>query len=195
MAARAAARAVELDPFDANHHTVLVSSLVCAGDVDAANQQAWRAAATCSARELGVDAPVDVQRAAQPQSVVLEAAEVSAAAVRSYLDVGGAAVSAGAVPTGIDHLRCAVAAVGAVGDAQLAGLAQLTLATALIHTMGGRGADVEALLHSALTAVERTGDAKTAAAACASFGFLAVQDGRREKRRTVAPPRRGIHAR
>lgn len=179
LAARAAARAVELDPLDANHHTVLVTSLARAGDSEGARQQAARCA-DLFRRELDSPVPAEVERAAQPLPPGVESELIGAAAVRSYLDAGRAAVAAGAVATGIDQLRRAATAATGTGDERLAGHARLTLGSALIHSAGGRGAEVATLLHEALAAAERAGDAQTAAAACRELGFLAVQHGQRD---------------
>jgi DNA-binding SARP family transcriptional activator len=200
-AARLAARAVELDPLDSDHHTVLVTALTRAGDLDGARQQVARCT-DLFRRELGIEPPPEVARAAETGgssgcpgdsaraadggdavvAALVPAAPivVSAAAVRSYLDAGRASVAAGAVPTGIDQLERAVAAAEVVGDPQLVGAAQLDLASALIHSRGGRGAEVATLLHQALVAAERAGDAGTAAAACRELGFLGVQLGHRQ---------------
>jgi tetratricopeptide (TPR) repeat protein len=105
---------------------------------------------------------------------------VSAGAVRSYLDAGRASVAAGAVAMGLDQLERAVAAAEVVGDGQLVGAARLELASALIHSRGGRGAVVATLLHQALVQAEEAGDAATATAACRELGFLGVQLGHRQ---------------
>jgi tetratricopeptide (TPR) repeat protein len=199
-AARMAARAVELDPLDADHHTVLVSALVRAGDVEGARGQVARCT-DLFRRELGVDPPPEVGRAIADAEADAGADEddvtrrggavvrplvpaapqvVSSAAVRSYLDAGRASLAAGAVPTGVDQLERAVAAAESVGDEQLVGAARLELASALIHSRGGRGAEVATLLHQALVAAERSDDAATAAAACRELAFLGVQLGHRQ---------------
>jgi tetratricopeptide (TPR) repeat protein len=112
----------------------------------------------------------------------------SVAAVRSYLDAGCASLSAGAVSAGVGQLQAAVSAAAAVGDDRLSGLTQLALASALIHSTGGRGAQVTALLHRSLTAAREADDPRTAAAACRELGILAVYGGRR------AAAERWLHA-
>jgi DNA-binding SARP family transcriptional activator len=179
LAARSAARAVELDPLNADHHTVLVTSLARAGDTNGARQHAARCV-DLFRRELGIDPPVEVEQAAQPSRPSRLETAVSPAVVRSYLEAGRAAVSAGAVAPGIGQLRRATVTAVATGDDQLAGNAQLALASALIHGAGGRDAEVATLLHDALAAAERVGEPATAAAACRELGFLAVQLGQRE---------------
>jgi DNA-binding SARP family transcriptional activator len=75
-AARVAARAVELDPYDGDHPPVLVRALAQSGDLDGARQQVAR----CSdlfRRELGVDPPPDVERAAQPSPSSLAVASAA----------------------------------------------------------------------------------------------------------------------
>jgi len=64
-AAALAARCVELDPFNADHHAVLVRSLAVAGDRAAARGQVLRCT-DLFRRELGVDPPPAVAAAAGP---------------------------------------------------------------------------------------------------------------------------------
>src|SRR6185503_8206168 len=144
-----------------------------------------RHAARCAdlfRRELGMDPPEAVTEALASAVGVHGNGALSPAAVQSYLDAGTASMSAGSVTVGIRQLRDAVRACTAegttIGDA-LAGRAQLALASALIHGVGGRGAEEAALLHAALAAAERAGDPQTAASACRELGFLNTQLGQR----------------
>ncbi|MBY8872469.1 hypothetical protein K7640_11540 [Micromonospora sp. PLK6-60] len=174
QAAHIAVRALEGDRLNDELHAVLVTSLARSGDQAAARMHLARCA-DLYRRELGVGLPPAVAAAATGAPAEPTA---SAAAVRSLLDLADASLSAGTVPTGIDQLRRAVAGV-ADTDQQLSGRARLALASALIHSAGGRGGDVTTLLHQAIVHGRRSGDAAIGAAACRELAFLAVQAGHR----------------
>jgi len=173
-AAQIAARAVESDPFNTDLHAVIVSSLMRAGDPASARAYIARCADVYR-RELGTALPAAIANAATTAST---GAPVSAAAIRSLLDLADASLSAGAAAAGIDQLRRAVA--GARDDEpHLSARARLALASALIHTQGGRGGEVVTLLHEARANAERCADTTVGAAACRELAFLAVQKGHR----------------
>ncbi|GAA1369331.1 AfsR/SARP family transcriptional regulator [Catellatospora chokoriensis] len=175
-AALIAVQALESDRLNDDLHAVLVSSLTRSGDRAAASAHLARCA-DLYRRELGAEVPAAVAAAA---TWAPAEPAVSAAAVRSLLDLADSSLSAGSVATGISQLRRAVAGV-ADTDQQLSGRARLALASALIHADGGRGGDVTTLLHQALAHARRGGDPATGAAACRELAFLAVQAGHRSE--------------
>ncbi|MFC7245527.1 hypothetical protein ACFQO7_23880 [Catellatospora aurea] len=175
-AAVIAAQALENDRLNADLHAVLVSSLTRSGDHEAARAHLARCA-DLYRRELGVGLPATVAAAAAWAPAEPAA---SAAAVRSLLDLADSSLSAGSVATGLSQLRRAVAGV-ADTDQHLSGRARLALASALIHSDGGRGGDVTMLLHQALVHAHRGGDPAVGAAACRELAFLAVQAGHRSE--------------
>ena len=105
----------------------------------------------------------------------------TAATVRSYLDAGGASLSAGAIDRGLEQLRLAVELAQRAGqpnpDQHLIAESLVTLSGALIHQAGGRGAEVADFLHRALLAEAPDGASRTAAAAYRELGYLSVQRG------------------
>ncbi len=169
-----ARRAVELDSLNADAHTVLVSALARSGAHDAAQEQVARAR-DLFRRGLGVEPPASVSAATV---VPTDEPALGSAVSRSLLEVADSALSAGAAAIGIGQLRRALAAVPR-RDTALGARARLRLASARIHHQGGRGVEVVTLLHEALNAAERTGEASVAAAAGRELGFLAVQNGHR----------------
>lgn len=179
-AASLAARVVELDPFDAEHQTLLVRSLAEAGDARGARLQSARCA-DLFRRELGQDAPPSVARAAETTVPWGRSELVSRATARSYLDAGRASLSSGAVDLALTQLRRAVDAARSVGDVSLCAVSLVALAGGAIHGAGGRGADVAGMLHEGLDAARAAGDAKTAAVACRELAFLGVQLGHQER--------------
>jgi DNA-binding SARP family transcriptional activator len=181
-AAGLAARAVELDQFNADYHTVLVSSLAQAGDGRGARLQAARCM-DLFRRELGREAPPAVAQAAQisdPQAQV-RGAIMSSASARSYLDAGQASLHAGAVTVALGQLRRAADVARGVGDLSLCAVGLVTLAGGMIHGAGGRGADVAGLLHEGLAIARAAGDDRTVAAACRELAFLGVQLGHHDR--------------
>lgn len=181
-AADLAVRILELDPLNADYHTVLVRSLAEAGDGRGARLQAARCR-DLFRRELGQDAPPSVTRAAEiadPQASV-RGVVVSRASGRSYLDAGRASLLAGAVDLALEQLRRAVDVARSAEDLSLCAESLVALAGGKIHGAGGRGAEVAGLLHEGLAAARTAGDERTAAAACRELAFLGVQLGHHER--------------
>jgi DNA-binding SARP family transcriptional activator len=175
-AIRLGARAVELDPLNADFHALLVRSLVAAGDRGAART----AAAHCGdvfGEQLGVGLPAEVQHAlAAPDTGGEAGLPATPTAVASYLEAAEACLSAGATATALTHLQVAGNLAERLGDRTLQAKALLGLAGALIHGAGGRGAEVADLLHRALS-LAGDGPPAIRSAAYRELGFLAVQRG------------------
>lgn len=175
-AAALASKAIELDPFNADFHAVLVRALVAEGDRAAAREQADRCAELFR-QELGVGMPPEVQRALTAPAFRI-AGEIPAMAVtvHSYLDAAHSCLSAGAVDPALNHLRSAVTLAELASDDDLRAEALLALAGALIHSAGGRGTEVADLLHRALSFTP-LGVSRLAAGAYRELGFLFTQRG------------------
>ncbi|MDQ0733750.1 AfsR/SARP family transcriptional regulator [Arthrobacter agilis] len=174
-AIRLSARAVELDPLNADFHALLVRSLVAAGDRAAART----AAAHCGdvfEDQLGTGLPAEVQHALAAPDTSTAGLPATRTAVASYLEAAQACLSAGAIATALNHLRVAGGLAERLGDRTLQAEALLDLAGALIHGAGGRGAEVADLLHRVLS-LTRDGPAALQSAAYRELGFLAVQRG------------------
>ncbi|WP_040339369.1 BTAD domain-containing putative transcriptional regulator [Candidatus Blastococcus massiliensis] len=182
-AARLAARAVAMNPLEADHHAVLVRSLTAAGDRQGARRQADRCA-DLFRRELGCAPPAEVVALARAPIVLRRgpaATPASAATTRSYLDAGHASLDSGAVARALDQLQCAVAVASEVGDPLLRATACVALAGARVHGAGERGTAVRGLLHEAAVLARQAGAGDVAAAACRELAFLTLQRGPSER--------------
>ena len=175
-AARLAARAVAMNPLNADHHAVLVRSLTAAGDRLGARRQAIRCT-DLFRRELGCAPPVEVLAATTEPIALRRHAAASAAAAQSYLDAGRASLMAGAVDRALEQLRRAAVAATEVGDPALRATAYVALAGARIHGAGERGTAVRGLLQEAATLARQVEAGNVAAAACRELAFLGLQRG------------------
>ncbi|MGN7251980.1 tetratricopeptide repeat protein [Arthrobacter sp. SAFR-014] len=190
-AAELAARALQRDPFHTDCNAVLVRALVAIGEHRHAREHVAKCA-NLYRDELGMPLPPEIRRAlsgAEPEAD--PGVPATAATVRSYLDAGGASLSVGAVDRGLDQLRLAVVLAQRTPDHHLLAESLVTLAGAMIHQAGGRGAEVADFLHRALSAEASPADAPkdrvqaekhdgvspTTAAAYRELGYLSVQRG------------------
>ncbi|MFE4834015.1 tetratricopeptide repeat protein [Arthrobacter sp. NPDC056691] len=190
-AAELATRALQRDPFHTDCNAVLVRALVAIGEHRRAREHVTKCA-NLYRDELGLPLPPEIRTAlsgAAPETDPGIPATV--ATVRSYLDAGGASLSVGAVDRGLDQLRLAVVLAQRTPDRHLLAESLVTLAGAMIHQAGGRGAEVADFLHRALSAESPSdtspsdkaptekydGASPTAAAAYRELGYLSVQRG------------------
>ncbi|MDP9695452.1 UNVERIFIED_ORG: DNA-binding SARP family transcriptional activator [Arthrobacter globiformis] len=185
-AAGLASRALQRDPFHTDCNAVLVRALVAMGEHRHAREHVTKCV-NLYRDELDLPLPPEIRRAlsgAAPEADPGIPATV--ATVRSYLDAGGASLSAGAVDRGLDQLRLAVVLAQRTPDRHLLAESLVTLAGAMIHQAGGRGAEVADFLHRALSAEAPTakaplekydGASPTTAAAYRELGYLSVQRG------------------
>ena len=172
-----ATQALRRDPFHADCTAVLVKALVALGEHRRAREEVTKCADLYH-RELGLPLPAEVRQALTGSAPETDpAVPATAATVRSYLDAGSASLSAGAVDRGLDQLRLAVVLAQRSGDRHLVAESLVTLAGALIHQAGGRGAEVADFLHQAISAEAPDGVSRTAAAALRELGYLSVQRG------------------
>ncbi|WP_235347278.1 SARP family transcriptional regulator [Arthrobacter sp. SPG23] len=176
-AAELATLALHRDPFHADCNVVLVKALVALGEHRRAREHVTRCG-NLYREELGLPLPAEIRRALSNAAPEADPGmPATAATVRSYLDAGGASLSAGAVDRGLDQLRLAVVLAQRTGDTHLIAESLVTLSGALIHQAGGRGAEVADFLHQALQAEGPDGASRTAAAAYRELGYLSVQRG------------------
>ncbi|UKA55543.1 SARP family transcriptional regulator [Arthrobacter sp. FW305-BF8] len=195
-AAELASRALQRDPFHTDCNAVLVRALVAIGEHRHAREHVAKCA-NLYRDELALPLPPEIRRAlsgAEPEADPGIPATV--ATVRSYLDAGGASLSAGAVDRGLDQLRLAVVLAQRTPDRHLLAESLVTLAGAMIHQAGGRGAEVADFLLRALSAEASPAEASpaeapkdraqaekhdgvspTTAAAYRELGYLSVQRG------------------
>jgi DNA-binding SARP family transcriptional activator/tetratricopeptide (TPR) repeat protein len=190
-AAELATLALQRDPFHTDCNAVLVRALVAIGEHRHAREHVAKCA-NLYRDELGLPLPPEIRRAlsgAEPEAD--PGIPATAATVRSYLDAGGASLLAGAVDRGLDQLRLAVVLARRTPDRHLLAESLVTLAGAMIHQAGGRGAEVADFLHRALSAEappaesplaearseKYDGASPTTAAAYRELGYLSVQRG------------------
>ncbi|WP_240987223.1 SARP family transcriptional regulator [Arthrobacter sp. Soil736] len=184
LASGAPGEAVELatlalqgDPFHADCNAVLVKALVALGEHRRAREHVTKCGELYR-QELGLPLPAEVLQALSAAAPAADPGmPATVATVRSYLDAGGASLSAGAVDRGLDQLRLAVVLAQRTADRHLLAESLVTLSGALIHQAGGRGAEVADFLHQALSAEGPDGASRTAAAAYRELGYLSVQRG------------------
>lgn len=176
-AAELATLALHRDPFHADCNAVLVKALVALGEHRRAREHVTKCG-NLYREELGLPLPAEIRRALSAAAPEADTGmPATAATVRSYLDAGGSSLWAGAVDRGLEQLRLAVVLAQRTGDGHLLAESLVTLAGALIHQAGGRGAEVADFLHRALQAEGPDGASRTAAAAYRELGYLSVQRG------------------
>ena len=169
--------AIEKNPLAEGNHELLIRVLAASGDRRGALRQAKD-----SARMLRAELDMD------PSPALREAADVATdqraswpnlgrAAVAEQIDAGRAAVSAGAIPTGIQRLQQAVVECSRYGDKALHAQALVALGTALINVARGQGHEGARALREGLALASSAGDRTTAAAAHQSLAYLAVREG------------------
>ncbi len=177
-AARLAARAVRLNTLDEGNHELLVRCLMALGDRTAALRQI----AVCEdvfRRELGRTPSPALRAATDHARLPAAPVEHSLGEAEIQLDVGRAAVNAGATRAGVEALYRAVALTEDGPDRHLHARALLALGGALVHAVRGRDGEGSTTLHRALHAAREVGDRETAMTACRELGFVEVQAGRR----------------
>jgi DNA-binding SARP family transcriptional activator len=177
VAARFATRLLELNSLEESHHEILVRSLVAAGDREEARARVT-ACEELLKREFGAP-PLSrlreiVHAAERPSSAT---AVASAAAARAQLEMGKAAIAAGAIESGLDSLRRACVAAEGCRDDYLNARAGLALGSALVHGMRAYG-EAAVALHRAVAVARRIGAEAIAATAHRELAFVDVQAGR-----------------
>ena len=164
-----AVRAALMSPLDENHQALLIRIYRLAGDDEAAQRQydAWVATAE---QELGEAPGAAVRLALRERRAATEAVDVTG--IKAMTEAGTAAVSAGALATGVASYEAAVRLADRAQVQSLRVETRLVLAEALVHTLGGL--DEEGV--ATLTEVERIavadGDAESAARARAELGYV-----------------------
>jgi DNA-binding SARP family transcriptional activator len=142
-----AVRAAAMSPLDENHQALLIRLYRMAGDDDAAAKQ-LAACTKAFSSELGV-APGPAVQAAMRETRHIPDQIADGATIEALVEAGSAAVSAGAVETGVGSLRTAVRLADRADAARLRVSSRLVLAEALIHALGGLDEEGLATLHEA----------------------------------------------
>jgi DNA-binding SARP family transcriptional activator len=161
-ATRHAAELVRLNAFEENAHVLLVRCLSAAGD----HRGAARRVEACTAlfrRELGVDPSPALRVAAEATDVTVTARVSGTAAVHAQLEAGEAALAAGAVETGVQRMRSAVAAARRMEDREALATALVSLGASLVHSARGTDEEGAAALHEGTALGEELGRGDIAA--------------------------------
>lgn len=164
-----AIRAAVMSPLDENYQALLVRLYRLAGDDASAEQQfaAWSATAE---RELGSVPGAAVRLAMLERR--REVLAVDEATLHAITEAGEAAVSAGAVSTGIASFETAVHMADQAGEERLRVETRLVLAEALIHSLGGLDEEGVARLTQAEAIALANGDPESAAQARVELGYV-----------------------
>src|SRR6478609_1637142 len=164
-------RALSLNPLDENHQALLIRLYRLAGD-DAAAERQFRSCRALFDRELG-RAPGPAVRAAlrtrRPQPAI---AVADPDAIDAMLEAGAAAVCAGARESGVRSLQAAVAMADGSAEASRQVNARLSLAEALIHSLGGFDEEGLAALHEADEICRSAGLADAVAKVRSELGYV-----------------------
>jgi DNA-binding SARP family transcriptional activator len=139
-AARQASELVRLNPYDENAHVLLVRCLRATGDSAAALRQV-ELCTDLFRRELGIEPTRALLDAVAEPEQPAERRVTGRTTVLAQIEAGHAALGAGAVETGVQRMRGAVAAARRVGNAEALARALIALGGALVHS--ARGTDME----------------------------------------------------
>ena len=172
-------RLVALDPYDENHHVVLVRSLVAAGRGDEAAARV-EACVALFETELG-QTPSGALRDALATRRRESHGVATQASVRARLDAANAAVAAGSWADGIDLFRRAVAESERLEDRSLRARALVGLGSALVHAARGHDEEGAASLHEAGELAEQIGALSLAAVAWRELAWVEFLRARYER--------------
>ena len=187
-AARHAADLVDLDPYEENAHVLLVRCLRVAGDAEAAARHV-EICTELFRRQLGIEPTAALRTAATGSRVATVARVAGTTTVRALVEAGDAALAAGAVEVGLQHLRGAVAGGRSAGDHELLSTALVALGGALVHSARGTDEEGAAALHEGTTLAEQIGRFDVAAKGWREIAwvqFLRAQYDRAEESLTNA---------
>ena len=165
-----ASRLVTLNPYDENHHVLLIRTLSLLGDRQGAVRQV-EFATELFRRELGVDPTAVLRMAATPTSVGVGQGE-AAPTVLARVEAGEAAVAAGALEAGLTALRQAVEGARRLGDRHLLARSLVALGSTLVHAARGTDEEGAAALFEAGGLAEELGDGSIAAKARRELAWI-----------------------
>jgi DNA-binding SARP family transcriptional activator len=165
-----AVRVVTMSPLDENHHALLIRLYRMVGDDEAAQRQL----AICTElfdAELGVR-PGRAVAAAMRERRSHPDVLADSASIEAVIEAGSAAVSAGAIETGVDSLHAAVRLADGAPESGLQVTSRLVLASALVHSIGGLDEEGMAELLAANDIALARGDHAAVAEARAELGYV-----------------------
>jgi DNA-binding SARP family transcriptional activator len=177
-AIRHAELGTRLSPFDERMHVLLVKSLAAAGRHEAALAQV-ELTERQFLEELG-EKPSPALRSAARETVSSPPVGIAPSVyLKSLIESGLAALSAGAADAGIDCLRRAVHEAEKAGDRFLQGRAALELGTGLIHAVRGYDDEGSIFLLQAVQLAGEVGASSIATTALRELGYVEALSGRR----------------
>ncbi len=165
-----AERLVALDPFDENHHVVLVRALVAAGE----SEEAARRVKACTAlfeSELSTT-PTGALRDALATRRSEYSGFATRPSVRGRLDAAEAAVAAGSWAEGIGLFRRAVSDSERLADPALRARCLVGLGSALVHAARGHDEEGAASLHEGGELAAQVGELALAATAWRELAWV-----------------------
>ena len=177
-AIRLAGLGVRRSPYDEGAHILLVKSLALAGRYEAALEQVEATEAVFLA-ELG-EKPSAALRSAARRTIASPPSGIAPEAfVKSLMQSGLAALSAGAADAGIDCLRRAVRDAEKIGNPHLLATVTFELGSALVHSVKGYDDEGSILLRQSTELARRAGSAGIASAGFRELGYVEALAGRR----------------
>jgi DNA-binding SARP family transcriptional activator len=165
-----AERLVALDPFDENHHVVLVRALMTGGRADEAARRADACMAFFEA-ELGT-VPTGALRDALATRPAEPGWVVTRASVRAQLEAAESAVAAGSWVEGIDLFRRADRDASALDVPVLRARCLVALGSALVHAARGHDEEGAASLHDGGELAAEAGESALAATAWRELAYV-----------------------
>jgi DNA-binding SARP family transcriptional activator len=181
-AVRLAELSVKRDVYNESAHVLLVKSLALAGKLDAALAHV-EATERLFIDELGTP-PSHALRSAARRAIASPPGGISPSAhVKSLLRSGTAALSAGAVDSGIENLRQAVGEAEKIADRYLLAAALLDLGKGLVHAVRGFDDEGSVLLRQCTQLAQESGYAEIAADGFKELGYVEALAGRRPEAR------------
>jgi DNA-binding SARP family transcriptional activator len=169
-AAEYASRLVRLNPYDENHHVLLVRTLAVKGDHEGATRQV-EVSTEMMRRELGVE-PSPALRAAAAASRIVEGPADAPPTVLAQVEVGEAAVAAGALESGLTALRQAVQGARRLDDRPLLARSLVALGSTLVHAARGTDEEGAAALYEAGALAEEVDEWSLAATARRELAWI-----------------------
>jgi DNA-binding SARP family transcriptional activator len=178
IAVTAAARALVAEPDHAAARATLVGSLVAAGDHAAALAQlrhwsAWIRQELRIGRLMGDNRGVGQDPPSGDPDVICR------------IEAGQAAMAAGAVPTGLEHLRDATRLAAGRGDERLHATALFALGGSLVHAVAAHAVEGTQALREAARLARRAGDRRLVAEALRDLAYVENAGGRVEATRRL----------
>ena len=166
-----ASRAAQINPFDENHHALLIRLYRLSGD-DAAAEAQFEICAEMLREELDAEPGLVVQEALRERRHEDQGILTDPASVDALVEAGAAAVSAGAVRAGMQSLRTAVHLADVAGEPSLRIRSRLVLAETLVHSVGGLDEEGLASLNEADDLALESGDDASVARARSEIGYV-----------------------